>query len=98
MTLGRAIHHSRRQRLRSSYVLFYRIPRLPEWWLTAFHGRAMRLLLSDEAFSAMDLAVYRDAICHRARPGRAWPISARSRSPSRTIPTGCEASESPHPP
>src|SRR4026207_1055582 len=51
ITLGRAIHHSRRRRLRSSYVLFYRIPRLPEWWLTAFHGRVMRLLLSDGAFS-----------------------------------------------
>jgi pimeloyl-ACP methyl ester carboxylesterase len=82
ITLGRAIHHSRRQRLRSSYILFYRIPRLPEWWLTAWHGRAMRLLLADGAFSAKDLAAYRDAIC---QPRAAWAGLAYFRSIAKTI-------------
>jgi epoxide hydrolase 4 len=82
ITLGRAIHHSWRQRLRSSYVLFYRIPHLPEWWLTAFHGLAMRLLLSDKVFSGEDLVVYRDAIC---RPRAAWAGLAYFRSIAHTI-------------
>jgi pimeloyl-ACP methyl ester carboxylesterase len=82
ITLGRAIHHSWRQRILSSSVLFYRIPRLPEWWLTALHGRALGLLLSDEAFSAEDLAVYRDAIC---LPGAAWAGLAYFRSIAHTI-------------
>jgi pimeloyl-ACP methyl ester carboxylesterase len=82
ITLGRAIHHSRRQRLRSSYVLFYRLPRLPEWWLTTSHGLFMRLLLSGEVFSAADLDVYRDAIC---RPRAAWAGLAYFRSIAHTI-------------
>jgi epoxide hydrolase 4 len=82
ITLGRAIHHSRRQRIRSSYILFYRIPRLPESWLTVFHGRAMRLLFRDAAFSARDLRVYRDAIC---RPRAAWAGLAYFRSIAQTI-------------
>ena len=82
ITLGRAIHHSWRQRVRSSYVLFYRIPLLPEWWLTAFHGRVMSLLLADGVFSAEDLAVYRDAIC---RPRAAWAGLAYFRSIAHTI-------------
>ena len=82
ITLGRAIHHSWRQRARSSYVLFYRIPVLPERWLTAFHGRAMRLLLSDAPLSPKELAVYRDAIC---RPRAAWAGLAYYRSIARTI-------------
>ena len=82
ITLGRAIHHSRRQRVRSSYVLFYRIPRLPEWWLTVRHGRVMSLLVSGAALSAEDLAVYRDAIC---RPGAAWAGLAYFRSIAHTI-------------
>ena len=82
ITLGRAIHHSRRQRVRSSYVLFYRIPRVPEWWLTAWHGRAMRLLLADGVFSPEDLALYRDGIC---RPRAAWAGLAYFRSIAHTI-------------
>jgi pimeloyl-ACP methyl ester carboxylesterase len=82
ITLGRAIHHSRRQRIRSSYVLFYRIPRLPEWLLTAGHGRVMSFLLSDRAFSDEDVAVYRDAIC---QPRAAWAGLAYYRSIARTI-------------
>ena len=82
ITLGRAIHHSWRQRVRSSNVLFYRIPRLPEWWLTALHGRSMNLLFSDSAFSAEDLVVYRDAIC---RPRAAWAGLAYFRSIAHTI-------------
>jgi pimeloyl-ACP methyl ester carboxylesterase len=82
ITLGRAINHSWRQRVRSSYVLFYRIPRLPEWWLTALHGRVMSLLLSDKAFSAEDLAAYRDAIC---LPRAAWAGLAYYRSIAHTI-------------
>jgi pimeloyl-ACP methyl ester carboxylesterase len=82
ITLGRAINHSWRQRARSSYVLFYRIPRLPEWGLTAFHGRVLGLLLSDGAFSAEDLAAYRDAIC---LPRAAWAGLAYYRSIAHTI-------------
>jgi len=82
ITLGRAIHHSWRQRFRSSYVLFFRIPRLPEWWLTAGHGRAMTFLLSDGQFSPKDVAVYRDAIC---QPGAAWAGLAYYRSIAHTI-------------
>ena len=82
ITLGRAIHHSWRQRIRSSNVLFYRIPGLPEWWLTALHGRFMNLLFSDAAFNAEDLVVYRDAIC---RPRAAWAGLAYFRSIAHTI-------------
>ena len=82
ITLGRAIHHSWRQRARSSYVLLYRMPRLPEWLLTAGHGRAMRLLMSDGAFSADDVARYRDAVC---LPRAAWAGLAYYRSIAHTI-------------
>jgi len=82
ITLGRAIHHSWRQRVRSSYVLFFRMPRLPELCLTALHGRAMSLMLSDEAFSAEDVARYRDAIC---LPRAAWAGLAYFRSIAHTI-------------
>ena len=81
ITLGRAIHHSRRQRIRSSYILFFRTPRLPEWWLTVGHGLFMRLLLPD-AVGARDLAVYRDAIC---QPRAAWAGLAYYRSIAHTI-------------
>ena len=66
----------------SSNVLFYRIPGLPEWWLTALHGRFMNLLFSDAAFNAEDLVVYRDAIC---RPRAAWAGLAYFRSIAHTI-------------
>jgi pimeloyl-ACP methyl ester carboxylesterase len=82
ITLGRAIHHSWRQRFRSSYVLFFRLPRLPEWSLTAGHGRVMRLILAGGTFSPQDLAVYRDAIC---QPGAAWAGLAYFRSIAHTI-------------
>ena len=82
ITLGRALHHSWRQRILSFSVLFYRVPRLPELWLTALHGRTMNLLLSDGAFSAEDLAVYRDAIC---QPRAAWAGLAYFRSIAHTI-------------
>lgn len=82
ITLGRAIHHSWRQRIRSWYVLYFRLPRLPEWSLTLVHGRVMNLLFSDGAFSAPDLAVYRDAICE---PRAAWAGLAYYRSMAHTI-------------
>ena len=82
LTLGRAIHHSWRQRVRSWYVLFYRLPRLPEWCLTALHGRAMNLYFADPAFSADDRVAYRDAIC---RPRAAWAGLAYYRSIAHTI-------------
>ena len=82
ITLGRAIHHSWRQRIRSWYVLYYRLPRLPEWSLTVLHGRVMNLLFSDGAFSASDLAMYRDAICE---PRAAWAGLAYYRSIAHTI-------------
>jgi pimeloyl-ACP methyl ester carboxylesterase len=82
ITLGRAIHHSWRQRLRSMYVLFFRMPRVPEWWLTSGHGRVIPFLLADGGFSPDDLAVYRDAICE---PGAAWAGLAYYRSIAHTI-------------
>jgi pimeloyl-ACP methyl ester carboxylesterase len=81
LTMGRAIHHSWRQRIRSSYILFFRAPRLPEWWLTVGHGRFMRLLLP-AAVSGKDLAAYRDAIC---QPRAAWAGLAYYRSIAHTI-------------
>ncbi len=80
--LGRAIHHSWRQRILSSSVLFYRIPRLPEWWMTVGHGRFLRLLLNDRVFSPKDLATYRDAIC---QPRAAWASLAYFRAIAKTI-------------
>jgi pimeloyl-ACP methyl ester carboxylesterase len=81
ITLGRAIHHSWRQRIRSSYILFFRTPRLPEWWLTVGHGLFMRLLLP-AVVRGKDLTAYRDAIC---RPGAAWAGLAYYRSIAHTI-------------
>ena len=84
----REIVRNPRQMLRSWYVLFFQIPRLPEQLLTAFHGRLTMALLRGTAhpgtFQPADLAVYRDAI---TRPGaaraalayyRALPRSPRS--------------------
>ena len=82
ITLGRAIHHSRRQRIRSSYVLLFRFPRLPEWLLTASHGRVLRRLLPVKSYARGDLAAYRDAIC---RPRAAWAGLAYYRSIARTV-------------
>jgi epoxide hydrolase 4 len=81
ITLGRAIHHSWRQRIRSSYILFFRTPRLPEWWLTFRQGLFMRLVLPD-VVGAKDLAVYREAIC---QPRAAWAGLAYYRSIAHTI-------------
>jgi epoxide hydrolase 4 len=78
----RGIKHDWRQRLRSLYVAIFRIPRLPEWWITSGHSRAMKLLLSDGNFSTEDVKAYRDAIC---RPGVAWAGFAYYRSFARTI-------------
>lgn len=82
ITLGRAIHHSWRQRIRSWYVLYFRLPRLPEWSLTLLHGWVMNLVFSDGGFSAPDRAVYRDAICE---PRAAWAGLAYYRSMAHTI-------------
>ncbi|MGH2462567.1 MAG: alpha/beta fold hydrolase [Candidatus Limnocylindria bacterium] len=82
LVLARGIRHDWGQRLRSSYVAIFRIPRLPEWWLTSGHGRTLTYLLSDGEFTPEDVAVYRDAIC---RPGVAWAGLAYYRSIARTI-------------
>ena len=80
--IGRGVNHDWGQRLRSMYVAIFRIPRLPEWWITWGHGRVMKYLLSDGNFSTEDVNVYRDAIC---RPGAAWAGFAYYRSIVRTI-------------
>jgi pimeloyl-ACP methyl ester carboxylesterase len=82
LVLARGIKHSWRQRLRSSYAAIFRVPRLPEWWITYGHGRVMRILLSDGDFTKEEVDVYRDAIC---RPGVAWAGFAYYRSIARTI-------------
>jgi pimeloyl-ACP methyl ester carboxylesterase len=82
LVLARGIKHDWGQRIRSLYVAIFRIPRLPEWWITAGHGWPMRFLLGDGHFMKADLDVYRDAIC---RPGAAWAGFAYYRSIARTI-------------
>lgn len=61
------------QMVKSSYMLFFGIPRLPEWLLTRRRARAIagafrRSARRQDAFSAADLAVYREAML---RPGAA---------------------------
>jgi pimeloyl-ACP methyl ester carboxylesterase len=82
LVLARGIKHDWGQRLRSSYVAIFRIPRLPEWWITSGHGWPMTFLLSDGHFTKAEVGVYRDAIC---RPGVAWAGFAYYRSIARTV-------------
>ena len=82
LVIARGIRHSWGQRLRSLYVAIFRIPRLPEWWITSGHGWPMKFLLSDGNFTKEEVDVYRDAIC---RPGVAWAGFAYYRSIARTI-------------
>ena len=82
LVLARGIKHSWRQRLRSSYVAIFRIPRLPEWWITWRHGWPLTYLLGDSNFTKEEVDVYRDAIC---RPGVAWAGFAYYRSIARTV-------------
>lgn len=61
------------QMLKSSYMLFFQVPRLAEWVLTRDGARAtanafVRSAKRRDAFTAADLAVYRGAIL---RPGAA---------------------------
>jgi pimeloyl-ACP methyl ester carboxylesterase len=82
LVLARGIKHDWGQRLRSLYVAIFRIPRLPEWWITSGHGWPMKFLMSDGHFTTAEVDVYRDAIC---RPGAAWAGFAYYRSIARTI-------------
>ncbi|MGH2483267.1 MAG: alpha/beta fold hydrolase, partial [Candidatus Limnocylindria bacterium] len=82
LVIARGIRHSWGQRFRSLYVAIFRIPRLPEWWITSGHGWPMKFLLSDGDFTKEEVDVYRDAICG---PGVAWAGFAYYRSIARTI-------------
>lgn len=64
---------SPRQMLKSSYMLFFQAPRLPEWALTRNRAAAIanafrRAAARPDAFSEADLDVYREAML---RPGAA---------------------------
>ena len=82
LVLARGIKHDWRQRLRSMYIAIFRIPRLPEWWITSGHGWPLTFLMNDGNFTKEDVDVYRDAIC---RPGVAWAGFAYYRSLARNI-------------
>ncbi|HYU20990.1 MAG TPA: alpha/beta hydrolase [Chloroflexota bacterium] len=67
----RELRHGPRQWLKGWYILFFQLPDIPEWALGRRDcqaiGRALRNSAVDpEAFSADDLAAYRQAMC---RPG-----------------------------
>jgi pimeloyl-ACP methyl ester carboxylesterase len=70
-TYLRELRHNPRQMLRSWYVGFFQLPRLPEWWLGRNRCRAVAELLrrtavQSAAFEAADLEAYRLAC---SRPG-----------------------------
>jgi pimeloyl-ACP methyl ester carboxylesterase len=62
----RVLNGGWRQRLRSWYVAFFLLPRLPEWQLTTGHGRALDKAL--EGVPAELIELYKDNIC---QPGAA---------------------------
>ena len=68
--MARKLRTSLRQLARSWYIFFFQIPRLPEWWLSRQHFRALaQSLLSSSrrgTFSPADLDAYRHAW---AQPG-----------------------------
>ncbi len=70
------------QLLRSWYVGFFQLPRLPERLLTRRHGEVMRRMLAPGHFSEEEIDVYRDAIC---RPGAAWAGLAYYRAVARWL-------------
>jgi epoxide hydrolase 4 len=55
-----------RQLLRSWYMLFFQLPKLPEWWIArddfALVGRMMRATARPGTFTDADLAVYKSAL------------------------------------
>jgi pimeloyl-ACP methyl ester carboxylesterase len=57
------------QLLRSWYIGFFQLPRLPERFLTRRHADVMRVMLAPGKFSDEEIEIYRDAIC---RPRAAW--------------------------
>jgi pimeloyl-ACP methyl ester carboxylesterase len=70
---ARHARRSPRQMLKSSYMLVFQAPRMPEWLLTRNGAAAVasafgRSAARPEAFTAADLEVYREAIL---RPGAA---------------------------
>jgi pimeloyl-ACP methyl ester carboxylesterase len=70
-TYLRELRRNPRQMLKSWYVGFFQLPRLPEWWLGRERCRPLadllrRTAVQPEAFSETDLEAYRVAGC---RPG-----------------------------
>jgi epoxide hydrolase 4 len=56
-----------RQALRSWYMLFFQIPRLPEWYISAGDFRAIERMFKDESvrpgsFTETDIALYKEAL------------------------------------
>lgn len=97
--MARAIRTSWRQRVRSSYIAFFQLPRLPELWLARANfaplAAMMRLSARRGTFSDGEMAAYRDAW---RQPGAlagmlAWYRALRVARPGRlaspriTVPT-----------
>lgn len=58
------------QMLKSSYMLFFQLPLLPEWILQSLDyqliaNALMTLAVNKRAFSSQDLEAYKDAVAHR---------------------------------
>ena len=99
---NKALRSSWRQRLRSWYMLFFQLPRLPEWALGRDHARSIgemfrRSATDPSRFGDDIIAVYRD---QASRPGalgaminwyraarRGRPAHARAPTPRIEIPT-----------
>lgn len=97
--MSRAYRTSWRQRLRSSYIAFFQLPRLPELWLSLANyaplAAMMRLSARRGTFSDEEMAAYREAW---RQPGAltgmlAWYRALRYARPARlaspriTVPT-----------
>jgi pimeloyl-ACP methyl ester carboxylesterase len=60
-----------RQALRSWYMLFFQLPRVPEWWLSAQDFARLEAMFKATArrgtFTATDLAVFKNALTQRGQ-------------------------------
>jgi len=62
--LAKALRESTHQKLKSSYMAFFQIPKLPEWWLSRNDFRVLverlKRLAHPGAFTDADFAIYRE--------------------------------------
>ncbi len=61
---AKALRNSRQQKRKSSYMVFFQIPKIPEWWLSRsdFSGLVARLrgMAHAHAFSEADFEIYKE--------------------------------------